>query len=463
MPERIPLPPSPTGNGNGNGNEILPLDTRRINTELSRGLDTLKDNMGWKTWQEGQDSHTSLLPPSLPPTPGLFTDIPKRYFICKALSDASLKEQAVQDRDLYSDSCQSLSQEVSDLKGKEAEIQGLNQQNAALGGMMRRATRHLFLARRNVWTVLRFRDRTNADGEEPSLDYTFDRKRMAIGMKSCKQFIFDCVLAPPISNRAAFEQVEPLTQATLEGFNLCIMADGQSGSGKSYTLINGPSPIATSAVNSLFTELHGDKVCDYKVFVTCSILEIYKNQPRDLLSHNEVTICRMTSKPLGCSSHTLYTADNLAALIRKACTQRTDRSTSQNQHSSRSDLVIIITITQDYFPETRNLVSKLVFVDLAGSESLSSSLPEDADEAKGIRKGRECLQRMMIAHQESQKLFPDSALTVLLRGCFEGQSKIVLLATASPLERDQQATIATLAFADRIRNGEAKPPAKRKS
>ncbi|KAM0796550.1 P-loop containing nucleoside triphosphate hydrolase protein, partial [Usnea florida] len=97
-----------------------------------------------------------------------------------------------------------------------------------------------------------------------------------------KQFTFNCVLAPPISTRAVFEKVEPLTQATLQGFNLYIIADGQSGSGKSYTIINGPSPIATSAITSLFTEIHRGNP-DYKILMTCSILEIYKEQARDLL------------------------------------------------------------------------------------------------------------------------------------------------------------------------------------
>ena len=429
---------------------------------MCRGLDTLKDTAGWKLPQEWQDSCTSPLLPSLPPTPGAFTNIPKRFLICRALSEASLKEQAVQDRDLYSDSCQSLSQEVYGLKGKETEIQGLNQKNEVLGGMVRRASRDLFLSRGSVWTVLRIRDQTDADGEEARLEYTFDRKRMAIAINGFKEFVFDCVLIPPISTRAVFEKVEPLTQATLEGFNLYIIADGQSGSGKSYTMINGPSPIVTSAVTSLYTELNGARLCDYKVSVTCSILEIYKGQPRDLLGSNtKVTISRDGSIT-GCSYHPLYTADNLDALIREACAKRTDRSTRQNQHSSRGDLVIIITITQDYIPNIRNLVSKLVFIDLAGSEKMLSTSPEDAEEAKTIREGRAHLQRMMIAYQASQQYVPDSQLTKLLRPCFEDHSKIVLLATASPLEKDRQATQATLEFVDLIRNGPAKPPAKRK-
>lgn len=195
---------------------------------------------------------------------------------------------------------------------------------------MRRTTRELFLARRNVWTILRFRDRTEADGAEPDLDYTVDRTRMAIEITPPKKFTFDDVLAPSISNRAVFEKVEPFTQATLEGFNLIIIADGQSGSGKSHTLINGPDPVTTSAVTSLFTELHGGRVCDYKVLVTYSVLEIYKDKARDLLSDAVVKVYRKDSEPGSCSRHTLHTADDLAALMRKACTKRTNRSTNQN-------------------------------------------------------------------------------------------------------------------------------------
>ena len=471
LPESVPLPPSPTGNGNGNEMECLPLDTRWIDTELCRGLDTLKDDMGWTIPRERQGSHTSLSSPSLPPTPGLFTNIPKRYLICRALSEVSLKEQAVQDRDLYSDSCQSLSQEVSGLKSKETEIQGLNRQNEALGGMLRRATRDLFLARGNVWVVVRIRDRTDADREEPSLRYWStgvklqlcpDQDTAFLESTRSKRFSFDCVLTPPISTRAVFEQVEPLTQAALEGFNLCIIADGQSGSGKSYTMMNGPDPIAGSTVTSLFTELHASRDSDYKVSVTCSILEFYQNRARDLVSNTEVKIPQSCSIPVGYSCHPLYTAGNLDPLMREACAQRTDRSTDQNKHSSRGDLVIIITITKDYLPDRRRLVSNLLFVDLAGSESFSSSSSEHDEEVKTIKKGRESLKQMMIAYQESRDLIPDNELTRLLRRYCNSRSKIILLATTSPHHKDYKATLATLDFADHVRNGVDKRLAKRR-
>lgn len=476
LPERTPPPPSPTTpTRNGNGIEIPSLDARWIDTELSRGLDTLKDDAGWNIPRGRRDTNTALLLPSLPPTPDIFTHIPKRFLIRRALSETSLNAQTVQDRDLYSGLYQSLSQEVSALKGKDTEIQGLRREKEVLANMMRRACRESFLARGNVWTVARIRDPIGTDEGEPRLQYSLDATRTQLRiplhqdptrpveeMATVKPFTFDCVLTPPVSNRVVFEKFETLTQAVLDGFNLCIIADGQSGSGKSYTMMNGPTAIAASAMTSIFAELHNSMSFDYKVSVTCSVLEIYKEHPRDLLGNEKVRISRNLAEPIGCSHHPLHNSDELVALIRKACAQRTDRPTRQNQSSSRGDLVIIITISQHNVAPLEPIVSKLVLVDLAGSESSSSCSSENADEVKIIKKGRECLQRMMIAYEGSKATVPESQLTQLLRRCFEAPSKIILLATASPLQKDQKATQATLDFADRIRNGAAKPSGKRK-
>ena len=472
LPESIPLPQSSTTQtSTGDEVEILPPNARWIDTELSRGLDTLKDDAGWKI---RQDSTTTLLPP---PTPDMFTHIPKRFLIGRALSETSLQEQAAQDRDFYCNNYHTLFQENSALRGKDTEIQGLNKQLGDCKDMVNRTCRESFLARDNVWVVVRIRDPISTDDGEPLLQFSSDGRTMQLppprqqdptrrfeGTITSKSFTFDCVFRPPISNRRVFEKVEPLTQAALSGYNLCIIADGQSGSGKSYTMMNGPGAIATSAVTSIFAELQGSTYLDYKASVSCSILEMYRDRPRDLLGDKDFHIPQEPGAPLGCSEHNLYTADDLVALMRTASTQRTDRSTRQNISSSRSDLVIIITIIQRYVTPTKTLDSHLVLIDLAGSESLSSSSHEHIEEVKIIKKGRESLQRMMIAYQESQELHPDTKLTRLLkRYCgTQSQSRIVVLATASPLHKDRKATQATLDFAHRIRNGAVKPSGNRK-
>lgn len=393
---------------------------------------------------------------------------------------------------------------IHDRCSQETSIsQSLSKRNKIQAQAASRYCRELFLTRNNIWVVVRIRNPIPSDEAKPVLGFSLDPVNMKLGILSnddttwlaeaesiheqlgivsvgspiqpaqarteSGSFTFDSVLLPPTSNIQVCIEIEPTIQAFLDGHDMCIIADGQSGSGKSYTMLNGDHSIADWAARFTFEWMELAERPHRECAAKCSILEIYKNRTRDLLADNDppgqktIEIRRSGPDPISCESyHPLRSADDVSKLRRKACAQRVNRSTDQNQSSSRSDLILIITLTQFDVATKTSATSSLFLVDLAGSEVWPDSSPHD-EEIKAIKQSRECLKQAMIKYQASTEPIPGNQLTLLLRRCFQPPSKIVLLATASPLQQDQKATQATLNFASHIRNSKTQPPKTKKT
>jgi hypothetical protein len=74
-----------------------------------------------------------------------------------------------------------------------------------------------------------------------------------------------------------------------EGYNCCLFAYGQTGSGKSYSMIGygankGLIPIIC---NSIFEKIKGNQDGSRSFEVKVSMLEIYNEAVRDLLTKNK--------------------------------------------------------------------------------------------------------------------------------------------------------------------------------
>ena len=82
-----------------------------------------------------------------------------------------------------------------------------------------------------------------------------------------------------------FRESEPLMTSVLDGFNVCIFAYGQSGSGKTHTMDGTKEMpgLAPRAMGRLF-EVIGERAPNYKHEVFISMLEIYNENIRDLLA-----------------------------------------------------------------------------------------------------------------------------------------------------------------------------------
>ena len=80
-------------------------------------------------------------------------------------------------------------------------------------------------------------------------------------------------------------QVSPLVTSVLDGFNVCIFAYGQTGTGKTFTMM-GPAEsrgVNTRALYELF-EMSDKRRKTIEDKITVSVLEVYNEQIKDLLA-----------------------------------------------------------------------------------------------------------------------------------------------------------------------------------
>ena len=205
-----------------------------------------------------------------------------------------------------------------------------------------------------------------------------------------------------------------------EGHDLCVIADGQSGAGKSYTMLNGPDAIATSAATQICSLIQTTTSQEQECRLHCSVLEIYKEKPRDLLAEknlpakNNVWITRCGTAVRGLTDRAASLADEFSEILRQVCMNRKVGATDQNAVSSRGHLVIILTLQRSRAATVEAVVetteSKLTLVDLADSEQRPSASedPEAMAEATSIMKDRESLKRLMLSFGKSSSANADS-------------------------------------------------------
>lgn len=81
-----------------------------------------------------------------------------------------------------------------------------------------------------------------------------------------------------------FEDASPLVVSVLDGFNVCIFAYGQTGTGKTFTMEGPPNNRGVNyrTVEQLF-EIAKERSEMFSYDICVSVLEVYNEQLRDLL------------------------------------------------------------------------------------------------------------------------------------------------------------------------------------
>ena len=102
-----------------------------------------------------------------------------------------------------------------------------------------------------------------------------------------KRYAFDYVFPPREPQQSVYERTTKfLIQGVLDGFNATVFAYGQTGAGKTYTMIGGPSEpgIMVLTMRDLFARCEQQAGARrQQVRVTVSFLEVYNENIRDLL------------------------------------------------------------------------------------------------------------------------------------------------------------------------------------
>ncbi|NXY87953.1 KIF24 protein, partial [Alcedo cyanopectus] len=238
--------------------------------------------------------------------------------------------------------------------------------------------------------------------------------------------------------------------------NATCFAYGQTGAGKTYTMIGtqrNPGLYALAA-KDIFRHLEPSQSKKDLVFI--SFYEIYCGQLYDLLNGRKRLFAREDSKHVvqivGLREVQVDSVDLLLEEILKGGKERSTGATGVNSDSSRSHAIIQIQIKD----AANRTFGRISFIDLAGSERAADSRDSDrqtkmegAEINQSLLALKECIRALDQEHAHTP--FRQSKLTQVLKDSFIGNSKTCMIANVSPSHIATEHTLNTLRYADRVK------------
>eukprot|EP00760_Papus_ankaliazontas_P010862 PhM_4_TR14544/c0_g1_i1/m.95658/K10396/KIF5; kinesin family member 5 len=293
-------------------------------------------------------------------------------------------------------------------------------------------------------------------------------------------FTFDYVFRPQDTQRSVFEEVGlPMLNNLFAGYNSTVLVYGQTGAGKTYTMMgpdggSGGVDVASEScglvprvVAELFTRIEASRnasgdaaAMQYQIGV--SFVEIYMEKIRDLLDTSRANLQIHEDK----SGQGVYLADatvvyasctdDVMTVLRDGSKNRAVASTRMNEQSSRSHSILCMTLVQKNETTLEQVMSKLFLVDLAGSEKVGKTRVEgkQLEEAKLINKSLTTLGIVINTLTEDATAhvpYRDSKLTRLLQDSLGGNSRTSLVCCCSPSSYNDAETLSTLRFGQRAK------------
>ena len=300
--------------------------------------------------------------------------------------------------------------------------------------------------------------------------------------QNVKSFPFDKVFTEKDNNKTIFNSIIiNLVDNILQGYNSTALAYGVTGAGKTHTMfgdllnnncnINNINKteegICMYAVDYLFKKISELK---NKVFtIKISYLELYNEQVIDLLtikpSNEGIMIVEDPNKGVllpGLSELIVKDSEEVYNYILKGNSRRTMGSTGQNQFSSRSHAILEINIEQceKNIEKSDILISKMLYVDLAGSEKGGKEKirrEEGGNINKSLLALGNCINILSDKNKKNSFVpYRDSKLTRLLKDSLGGNIATIMIACVSPCPLTYEETHSTLKYASRANKIEKK-------
>ncbi|CAH1155037.1 unnamed protein product [Phaedon cochleariae] len=259
----------------------------------------------------------------------------------------------------------------------------------------------------------------------------------------------------------------PIVQQVLQGYNGTIFAYGQSGTGKTYTMIGDIfNTDLRGIVPNIFTHIFAQISLannDLSYAVTATYLEIYNEEIRDLLSETPQKKLALREKPeLGVFVNDLigFTVNSLGEMMEilaRGNKNRATGSTKLNESSSRSHAIFAILVETKNNVTGKTTFGKLNLVDLAGSERVHKTMAtgDRLKEAGKINLSLSVLANVISALVDGKSThipYRNSKLTRLLQDSLGGNSLTAMIAMISPNFLDSQESLYTLMYADRVKH-----------
>ncbi|KAK8928191.1 Kinesin-4 [Platanthera zijinensis] len=293
---------------------------------------------------------------------------------------------------------------------------------------------------------------------------------------SRKLFKFDHIFNPKDEQETVFSETSPVVKSVMDGFNVCIFAYGQTGTGKTFTMEGTPEcrGVNYRALEELF-RITNQRIALMRYEFSFSMLEVYNEKIRDLLADTSDICGRKldikqtaegTQEIPGLAEVQFCAIDEVWELLKSGGRQRSVGSTNANELSSRSHSLVRVTVKGENLLNGERRKSFLWLVDLAGSERVGKieAEGERLKESQFINKSLSSLGDVIsaLASKNSHIPYRNSKLTHLLQSSLGGDCKTLMFAQISPSLTDLGETLCTLNFASRVR-GVEHGPAKKQS
>ncbi|KGQ10820.1 Kinesin heavy chain [Beauveria bassiana D1-5] len=294
-------------------------------------------------------------------------------------------------------------------------------------------------------------DTCSLDSKEAQGSFTFDR---VFDMDCKQQDIFDFSIRPTVDD-------------ILNGYNGTVFAYGQTGAGKSYTMMGtsiddeSGRGVIPRIVEQIFASIMSSpSTIEYTVRV--SYMEIYMERIRDLLAPQNDNLPVHEEKNRGVYVKGLLeiyvsSVQEVYEVMRRGGNARAVAATNMNQESSRSHSIFVITITQKNVETGSAKSGQLFLVDLAGSEKVgkTGASGQTLEEAKKINKSLSALGMVINALTDGKSShipYRDSKLTRILQESLGGNSRTTLIINCSPSSYNDAETLGTLRFGTRAKS-----------
>ena len=190
-------------------------------------------------------------------------------------------------------------------------------------------------------------------------------------------FSFDAIFGIDARQEDLYKQIAVQTVDDLfDGFNGTIFAYGQTGAGKSFSMMGAMEDdelrgIIPRATRHIFEKIQAAKT-DINFNVSVSYLEVYREVIRDLLDTRNSNLAVRESKARGTyvdGAATVHVAseEEVMQVLQLGDAARAVGATNMNATSSRSHSVLLLKVEQEE-PGGNKRTGVLNLVDLAGSE-----------------------------------------------------------------------------------------------
>ncbi|CAG9858153.1 unnamed protein product [Phyllotreta striolata] len=280
-----------------------------------------------------------------------------------------------------------------------------------------------------------------------------------------KIFTYDSVYDESTSQQSIYDEtVRPLIASVLEGYNGCVFAYGQTGTGKTFTMEGFDTEEGKGIIPRAFEQIwsHIDRTTGVEFLVSVRYLEIYMEEIRDLLriktnkTYELREVLGQGVVVVNLHSQTCQSAKDMLKAMRIGNHNRTTGTTNMNEHSSRSHAIFQIVVEMAEQRTKTFKVGKLNLIDLAGSErqSKTGATGDRLREATKINKALSSLGNVIYGLAENSAHIPyrDSKLTRLLQDSLGGNSKTIMIANIGPANFNYEETIITLRYAYRAKS-----------